>query len=46
GDEEMFDTGVLDGDEVLAEPEVTVKDVNHRNQSRIQTRSGTNCRIV
>ncbi|GJY17386.1 hypothetical protein Tco_0388877, partial [Tanacetum coccineum] len=28
GDEEMFDTGVLDGDEVLAEPEVTVKDVN------------------
>ncbi|GKC79226.1 hypothetical protein Tco_1130000, partial [Tanacetum coccineum] len=28
GDEEMFDTGVLDGDEVLAEPEVTVKDVD------------------
>ncbi|GJU41079.1 hypothetical protein Tco_1194036 [Tanacetum coccineum] len=28
GDEEMFDTCVLDGDEVLAEPEVTVKDVN------------------
>ncbi|GJZ40933.1 hypothetical protein Tco_0587819 [Tanacetum coccineum] len=28
GDEEMFDTDVLDGDEVLAEPEVTVKDVN------------------
>ncbi|GKD17937.1 hypothetical protein Tco_1207095 [Tanacetum coccineum] len=28
GDEEMFDTGVLNGDEVLAEPEVTVKDVN------------------
>ncbi|GJX63503.1 putative ribonuclease H-like domain-containing protein [Tanacetum coccineum] len=28
GDEEMFDTGVLDGDEVLAVPEVTVKDVN------------------
>ncbi|GJW70189.1 putative ribonuclease H-like domain-containing protein [Tanacetum coccineum] len=28
GDEEMFDTGVLDGDEVLAEPEVTIKDVN------------------
>ncbi|GKD27937.1 hypothetical protein Tco_1234151 [Tanacetum coccineum] len=28
GDEEMFDTGVLDGDEVLAEPIVTVKDVN------------------
>ncbi|GJZ09179.1 hypothetical protein Tco_0543462 [Tanacetum coccineum] len=28
GDEEMFDTGVLDGDEVLAELEVTVKDVN------------------
>ncbi|GJU65387.1 hypothetical protein Tco_1247222 [Tanacetum coccineum] len=28
GDEEMFDTGVLDGDEVLAKPEVTVKDVN------------------
>ncbi|GKB40667.1 hypothetical protein Tco_0885609 [Tanacetum coccineum] len=28
GDEEMFDTGFLDGDEVLAEPEVTVKDVN------------------
>ncbi|GJW84476.1 hypothetical protein Tco_0157621 [Tanacetum coccineum] len=28
GDEEMFDTSVLDGDEVLAEPEVTVKDVN------------------
>ncbi|GJW81625.1 putative ribonuclease H-like domain-containing protein [Tanacetum coccineum] len=28
GDEEMFDTGVLDGDEVLAEPKVTVKDVN------------------
>ncbi|GKA19513.1 hypothetical protein Tco_0699428 [Tanacetum coccineum] len=26
GDEEMFDTGVLDGDEVLAEPKVTVKD--------------------
>ncbi|GJZ16788.1 hypothetical protein Tco_0552911 [Tanacetum coccineum] len=28
GDEENFDTGVLDGDEVLAEPEVTTKDVN------------------
>ncbi|GJW44894.1 hypothetical protein Tco_0073693 [Tanacetum coccineum] len=28
GDEEMFDTGVLDGDEVLAKPEVTFKDVN------------------
>ncbi|GJU90256.1 hypothetical protein Tco_1302679 [Tanacetum coccineum] len=28
GDEEMFDTGVLNGDEVLAEPEVTIKDVN------------------
>ncbi|GJZ24963.1 hypothetical protein Tco_0562422 [Tanacetum coccineum] len=28
GDEEMFDTGVLDDDEVLAEPEVTIKDVN------------------
>ncbi|GJU85864.1 hypothetical protein Tco_1293410, partial [Tanacetum coccineum] len=28
GDEEMFDTGVLDGDVVLAEPKVTVKDVN------------------
>ncbi|GJY21429.1 hypothetical protein Tco_0393995 [Tanacetum coccineum] len=28
GDEEMFDTGVLDDEEVLAEPEVTVKDVN------------------
>ncbi|GJZ07904.1 hypothetical protein Tco_0542187 [Tanacetum coccineum] len=28
GDEEMFDTGVLDGDEVLAEPKVIVKDVN------------------
>ncbi|GJR01624.1 retrovirus-related pol polyprotein from transposon TNT 1-94 [Tanacetum coccineum] len=28
GDEEMFDTGVLDGDEVLAEPEVIIKDVN------------------
>ncbi|GKB94188.1 hypothetical protein Tco_0980325 [Tanacetum coccineum] len=28
GDEEMFNTGVLDGDEVLAEPEVTIKDVN------------------
>ncbi|GJX81684.1 hypothetical protein Tco_0331165 [Tanacetum coccineum] len=28
GDEEMFDTGVLDGDEVLTEPEVTIKDVN------------------
>ncbi|GJU18089.1 hypothetical protein Tco_1146055 [Tanacetum coccineum] len=28
GDEEMFDTGVLDGDEVLAEPKVTIKDVN------------------
>ncbi|GJT00911.1 hypothetical protein Tco_0822080 [Tanacetum coccineum] len=28
GDEEMFDTGVLDGDEVLVEPKVTVKDVN------------------
>ncbi|GKB09095.1 hypothetical protein Tco_0837407 [Tanacetum coccineum] len=27
-DEEMFDTDVLDGDEVLAEPEVTIKDVN------------------
>ncbi|GJT22721.1 putative ribonuclease H-like domain-containing protein [Tanacetum coccineum] len=27
-DEEMFDTIVLDGDEVLAEPEVTIKDVN------------------
>ncbi|GKC69300.1 hypothetical protein Tco_1115183 [Tanacetum coccineum] len=27
-DEEMFDTGVLVGYEVLAEPEVTVKDVN------------------
>ncbi|GJU50169.1 hypothetical protein Tco_1219724, partial [Tanacetum coccineum] len=27
-DEEMFDTGVLDGDDVLAEPEVTIKDVN------------------
>ncbi|GJT12286.1 hypothetical protein Tco_0859328 [Tanacetum coccineum] len=26
GDEEMFDTGVLDDDEVLAEPEVTIKD--------------------
>ncbi|GJS64877.1 hypothetical protein Tco_0679441 [Tanacetum coccineum] len=28
GDEEMFDTSIIDGDEVLAEPEVTVKDVN------------------
>ncbi|GJS12799.1 putative ribonuclease H-like domain-containing protein [Tanacetum coccineum] len=28
GDEEMFDTCILDGDEVLAEPEVTVKNVN------------------
>ncbi|GJU31907.1 hypothetical protein Tco_1175496 [Tanacetum coccineum] len=28
GDEEMFDTYILDGDEVLAESEVTVKDVN------------------
>ncbi|GJR26441.1 hypothetical protein Tco_1102673 [Tanacetum coccineum] len=28
GDEEMFDTGVLDDDEVLEKPEVTVKDVN------------------
>ncbi|GJY26493.1 hypothetical protein Tco_0401219 [Tanacetum coccineum] len=28
GDEEMFDTSVLDDDEVLAEPEVTIKDVN------------------
>ncbi|GJS36563.1 hypothetical protein Tco_0534945 [Tanacetum coccineum] len=28
GDEEMFDTSVLDGDEVLAEPKVTIKDVN------------------
>ncbi|GKD31212.1 hypothetical protein Tco_1241990 [Tanacetum coccineum] len=28
GDEEIFDTGVLDGDEVLAEPEVTIEDVN------------------
>ncbi|GKG30759.1 hypothetical protein Tco_0423247, partial [Tanacetum coccineum] len=28
GDEEMFDTGVLDGDKVLAELEVTIKDVN------------------
>ncbi|GKB79598.1 hypothetical protein Tco_0946493 [Tanacetum coccineum] len=28
GGEEMFDTGFLDGDEVLAEPEVTIKDVN------------------
>ncbi|GJV30224.1 hypothetical protein Tco_1386672 [Tanacetum coccineum] len=27
-DKEMFDTCVLDGDEVLAEPEVTIKDVN------------------
>ncbi|GKE03280.1 hypothetical protein Tco_1395298, partial [Tanacetum coccineum] len=27
GDEEMFDTDVLDGDEVLVEPEVTIKDV-------------------
>ncbi|GJW34804.1 uncharacterized mitochondrial protein-like protein [Tanacetum coccineum] len=27
-DEEMFNTGVLDGDEVLAESKVTVKDVN------------------
>ncbi|GKE11876.1 hypothetical protein Tco_1415427, partial [Tanacetum coccineum] len=28
GDEEVFDTAVLDGDEVLAKLEVTVKDVN------------------
>ncbi|GJT58736.1 hypothetical protein Tco_1002269 [Tanacetum coccineum] len=28
GDEEMFNTGVVDGDEVLVEPEVTIKDVN------------------
>ncbi|GJU98833.1 hypothetical protein Tco_1328104 [Tanacetum coccineum] len=28
GDEEMFDIGVLDGDEVLAKPEVTIIDVN------------------
>ncbi|GJV84006.1 putative ribonuclease H-like domain-containing protein [Tanacetum coccineum] len=28
GDEEMFDTCVLDGDEVLTKPEVTIKDVN------------------
>ncbi|GJR70659.1 hypothetical protein Tco_0016724 [Tanacetum coccineum] len=28
GDEEMFDTGVLDDEEVLEEPEVTIKDVN------------------
>ncbi|GJV52274.1 hypothetical protein Tco_1448015 [Tanacetum coccineum] len=28
GNEEMFDTDVLDDDNVLAEPEVTVKDVN------------------
>ncbi|GKC76181.1 hypothetical protein Tco_1126955 [Tanacetum coccineum] len=28
GDEEMFDTGVLDDKEVLTEPEVTIKDVN------------------
>ncbi|GKB23593.1 hypothetical protein Tco_0862994 [Tanacetum coccineum] len=28
GDEEMFDIDVLDGDEVLAELEVTIKDVN------------------
>ncbi|GKG14995.1 hypothetical protein Tco_0354595, partial [Tanacetum coccineum] len=28
GDDIMFDVSVLDGDEVLAEPEVTVKDVN------------------
>ncbi|GJV05728.1 hypothetical protein Tco_1343384 [Tanacetum coccineum] len=28
GDEEMFDTSVLDGDEVLTELEVTIKDVN------------------
>ncbi|GJR71119.1 putative ribonuclease H-like domain-containing protein [Tanacetum coccineum] len=28
GNEEIFDTSVLDGDEVLAEPEVTIKDVN------------------
>ncbi|GKD40417.1 hypothetical protein Tco_1260624, partial [Tanacetum coccineum] len=27
-DEEMFNTGVLDDDEVLAEPDVTIKDVN------------------
>ncbi|GKC33176.1 hypothetical protein Tco_1040470 [Tanacetum coccineum] len=28
GDKEMFDTGVLDGDEVLAESKVTIKDVH------------------
>ncbi|GKB06251.1 hypothetical protein Tco_0834484 [Tanacetum coccineum] len=28
GDEEIFDTGVLDSDKVLEEPEVTIKDVN------------------
>ncbi|GKC54657.1 uncharacterized mitochondrial protein-like protein, partial [Tanacetum coccineum] len=28
GDEEMFDTCVLDGDKMLVEPEVTIKDVN------------------
>ncbi|GKE08357.1 hypothetical protein Tco_1411908, partial [Tanacetum coccineum] len=28
GDEEMFNTGVFDDDEVLAEPKVIVKDVN------------------
>ncbi|GJU34657.1 hypothetical protein Tco_1183011 [Tanacetum coccineum] len=28
GDEEVFDTCVLDGDEMLAESEVTIKDVN------------------
>ncbi|GJU07616.1 putative ribonuclease H-like domain-containing protein [Tanacetum coccineum] len=28
GDEEIFDTCILDGDDVLAEPEVTVKNMN------------------
>ncbi|GKG44789.1 hypothetical protein Tco_0486227, partial [Tanacetum coccineum] len=38
GDEEMFDTGVLDGNEVLAESEVTVKDVNLIVSTRPKTK--------
>ncbi|GJS01153.1 retrovirus-related pol polyprotein from transposon TNT 1-94 [Tanacetum coccineum] len=41
GDEEMFDIGVLDGDEVLAEPEVTVKDVNLKEPSESITTTPT-----
>ncbi|GKC99283.1 hypothetical protein Tco_1169558, partial [Tanacetum coccineum] len=34
GDEEMFDTSVLDGDEVLAEPDVTIKDVKAQDKCK------------